>query len=379
MSAGSSPLSSSRNRSARIYWMDAVRAISVILVSVNHALNRSLLRNFTAMSLPGLRAYLTSFLYVSSRLAVPMFLMLSGALLLDRDYSSRETRSRFWRHNWFRLVLVTAIWLAIRFLLFGLLDGNFASQSLRRTVLDFLQNQLLLDRGSVGPLWYMAMILCLYPLIPLIATAVRQLPGKAFLLPGAIVLCFSILVPNALTVLEGLGVLRRIEPAVLPEYLFSYYLLYLVWGHYAAKGTLDRVSTALVAVGFAVSLLGTSLFQHWANGAANYYSVRYADLGVAAAAVFLFELLRRLATRPRCLGPAVRSLARCSLGIFFVHQIIMASLDRLFRQRLPGFTGLCCFAVLELAGLLGAWLFVWLTSRIPFVGKWLYLIPPKNK
>lgn len=375
MQSSPSPLSDTRSASGRIYWMDAVRALCVILVTVNHAMNRSILLDSDAISRPGLSGFLVSLLYISTHLSIPMFLMLSGALLLDRDYGSAEVRSRFYRHNWLRLLIAALIWLTIRFLVIYLELEGYATQPLRKTILDYLQRILLLDRFNMGPMWYLAMILCLYPLIPLLAAAIKRLPGRAFLLPGAVVLCFSILVPNLLTLLKGLGMQRKLYLAVLPEYLYSYYLLYLVWGHYAAKGLPFKVSTPLLCAVFGVTVLGTAFFQQWSFGAVNGYMVRNADLGIVLGAVCLFELLRRLAQRPRLPGPAVRSLARHSLGIFFVHNIIMHILAHFQQQHLPGFTGLGCFVLMEAAGLLGGWLFVWLTAKIPFVSKYLYLTP----
>ena len=87
----------------RVFWLDAVRALAVISVTFNHALNRSVLDQISLLRQLNPYAFLGCLLYIFSRLGVPLFLMLSGALLLGRDYTQPRIRSRFYRHNWLLL------------------------------------------------------------------------------------------------------------------------------------------------------------------------------------------------------------------------------------------------------------------------------------
>lgn len=357
----------------RVFWLDAVRALAIISVTFNHALNRSVLDQISLLRQLNPYAFLGCLLYIFSRLGVPLFLMLSGALLLGRDYTQPRIRSRFYRHNWLRLVLATVLWLGIRYWFFLALNGELAAQGLGRTLRGFVKTLLLLNGDGLGCMWYMAMILCLYPLIPLLGVAVDRLPGRVFLVPGCIVLAVSILLPNLNAVLKAAGLSLRLQSGVEAGYLVPFYLLYLVGGWYLSQGALARQSTAAVAAVFCLGLLGTSLFQLWMlrDGA---YLVHYADLGILITAAALFELLRRLARPGRRLAAPIRSLALHSLGVYFVHHLVMSLASVLFQRYLPGLTGFRCFAALELLGLGGGWLLVWLTARIPPVGRYLYLI-----
>lgn len=356
----------------RVFWLDAARALAVVSVSFNHALNRSVMLDVARMESPGLYGLLGSLLYVFSRLGVPLFLMISGALLMGRDYSRPGALRRFYTHNWLQLLLVTLLWLGIRFWFFVLLRGTGGSPG--ALLRSFFRELLLLNSKDIGCMWYMAMILCVYPLIPLLAAAAERLPGRAFLVPGAMILALSFLIPNLNAALEGAGLSLRLQSALDGSYLAPLYLLYLVAGWYLSRGALARLSTGLLAGILAAGLAGTSLFMAWLQTAGTHYAVRYADAGILIAAAALFELLRRQ-TRPRLLGGRpVSSLAVHGLGIYFVHYMIMTALAALFQSRAPGLTGFRCFAVLELCGLLGAWAFVWLTAKIPFVGRVFYLI-----
>ena len=45
-------------------------------------------------------SFVKAFLYVFSRLGVPLFLMITGALLLDRKYEEKNQLRRFITHNY---------------------------------------------------------------------------------------------------------------------------------------------------------------------------------------------------------------------------------------------------------------------------------------
>lgn len=362
-------------REGRVFWLDAARALAVISVSFNHALSRSVLLNEAALAKPGLWSYAACLLYVVSRLGVPLFLMISGALLLGRDYTRPGALRRFYTHNWLRLLLATLIWLGIRFWFFLLLNGG--GGSLGALLRGFFRDVLMLNGKSIGCMWYMAMILCVYPLIPLLAVAVQRLPWKAFLLPGALVLGFNFLLPNLNAALEAAGQGLRLNSSVEAGYLLPLYLLYLLGGWYLRKGLPKRFDGLLLAV-FVVSLGATARFQQWMFAAGTHYTVRYADLGVLLAAAALFALLPRRREARGLPGRLTRSLAVHGLGVYFVHHLLMSALAVLLARRLPNLTGFRAFAVLELAGLGGAWLFVWLTAKLPAVGKYLYLIQKRQ-
>ena len=368
----------------RILWLDAARALAILSVTCNHAyiLAYPSMQNmqdyFRAASLPA--SGTAALFYVFSRLGVPLFLMISGALLLGRDYTEPGALKRFYTHNWLRLLLVTELWNLLIRLVFPLISGLFGSRPPIGSLLtDLVKSLLFLNGESVGSYWYMAMILCVYPLIPLLAAAVRRLPGKALLLPGLTVLLFAILLPNLSIALEAAGASLRLEPSVEAAYLLPVYVLYLLLGYYLAHGLLSARPRWVLALGFGLSFLATVLFQFWMYQAGTGYGIRYADLGILISAVFLFALLRRCEACPLFYGAPVRVAARCALGIYFLHiSLIRYFVVIPFRSALSH-SPFRFFLILWAAGFFGALLLVWLTSKIPLVGKWLYLIAPRKK
>ncbi len=371
-------------RKERIPWLDAARALAILSVTCNHAfiLAYPAMQNMKdfcrAASLPVSGA--AALFYVFSRLGVPLFLMISGALLLGRDYTKPGALKRFYTHNWLRLLLVTELWDVLIYLVFPLIYGFFGPRPELRTLLINLGKALLfLDAEDVGSRWYMAMILCVYPLIPPLAAALRRLPGKAFLLPGFAVAVFACLLPNANAALEAAGLELRLESSLEAAYLLPVYVLYLVLGYYLDRGLLTKRSAWLLAPGFALSLLATALFQLWIFSAGTGYEVRYADLGILVSSVFLFALLRRLRAGRLLRGIPARVTASCALGIFFLHVPLIRYCVALPFHGALSASVLRYFLILWAAGFFGSLLVVWLTGKLPPVGKWLYLMPPRKK
>lgn len=76
----------------RIYYFDALKTISIFLVCIYHynALNLDIINN------PGLGVYINYLFYGLSSMAVPLFFMVNGALLLNRPYRlGKHIKKRF--------------------------------------------------------------------------------------------------------------------------------------------------------------------------------------------------------------------------------------------------------------------------------------------
>ncbi|WP_434082058.1 acyltransferase family protein [Escherichia coli] len=64
----------------RIFWLDAARAIAIILVVFTHAHERAGIHS----------EMLRSFFYSIDRLGVPLFFMISGGLILPKEGANKS-------------------------------------------------------------------------------------------------------------------------------------------------------------------------------------------------------------------------------------------------------------------------------------------------
>ena len=168
----------------RIAYLDIARSIAIISISFNHAVNRS----FSVYSdtqtefraIPLWLSFIKVILYAFSRVGVPLFVMITGALLLSRNYRGDGTKI-FLRHNWLQLFITTEIWLVIMFWYMQLLPISILiAHGVRVRLIRFVATILFLNPVTLGSMWYMFMILCLYLIIPLLAIAIEEIDARFF-------------------------------------------------------------------------------------------------------------------------------------------------------------------------------------------------------
>ncbi len=93
-------------RKERIFYLDEVRAIAILLVLLAHTIKYFPV-NINYLTSPTLLSYLAI-----SRMGVPLFFMLSGALLLNKEYSI----SQFIKKRFSRVLIPAVFWYIILFL-----------------------------------------------------------------------------------------------------------------------------------------------------------------------------------------------------------------------------------------------------------------------
>ena len=156
----------------RIEWVDLTRALAIAFVVLNHATESIWPLRLPQLLSVGISSRILGLAcFTLGRLGVPLFLMISGCLLLDREYDEKKCL-RFWRANWLRLMLVTMVWIIIYDVFLMLCFRQQISFAL------FLKHLFFMQQVNMSHMWYMPMALGMYVLIPFVANGIRSLPGK---------------------------------------------------------------------------------------------------------------------------------------------------------------------------------------------------------
>lgn len=360
-------------------YLDAARATAIISVTFNHAVNRSFSIYSGApaeyASLPVALTVLKVILYIFSRLGVPLFLMISGTLLLPRDYS--KSIGRFVRHNWLQLFVTTELWLAIMFWYLQLSPGSVLhTGGIVKCLIRFAMTLLFLNPVTMGSMWYMEMILCVYLMIPILAEALKRIPVRYFALPIALVTICSFLLPDARAFLNGVGIDYYLNTELSSGNLFSQYAVYLLLGYFISKGLLKRLSTKTVLFGAAASFVATCVFQLWLFSRCDSI-LYYSSFLLLVISAFLFEIFRRLTAQNAAGMKTARFLADISFGIYFVHICIMEGLEMLMNHFVRGIRHLPRFLILETVSFFGSILIIQLLRRNGWIAKNLFGIKQK--
>lgn len=314
----------------RIAYLDAARALAIVSITLNHAVNRAY-RNYSGQMEEFQNSSWASTLVkagatVFSHLGVPLFLMISGILLLRKSFEEKQALTRYYRHNLLSLLLTSEIWYAIMYWFILLCQPGvttLADDGIRLTLLGMLKNAFFLDQVTLGNMWYIPVILGVYLLVPILAVAVKRLPKQALIIPMAFVFLRGMLFRNINDQIGITGGVAFVSP-LSTDYVFSTFVLYLLVGYFLGCGALEKLRDWAVILLASGSFLLCIAYQVYVYAQPVDYSFTYDFAGFLICAVFLLELLRRKVDN--CPG-FVRYLSKISFGIFFVHIILMELLN----------------------------------------------------
>jgi len=294
-------------------WLDNLRVIATIGVIFIHVSSDYAPSSGTVSAY---NFWVGNLFDSAARFSVPIFVMLSGALLLPKDYGI----STFLKKRMSRLLLPFLFWSLFyiaRSINYELHQGNkMGVMEIARFV--FVQFR----DGSSLHFWYIYMIIGLYLFVPIIGKWVRNATEKEILYFLAIWLC---------TLFLDQPVISKIKPNIDLTY-FTGFLGYLVLGYYLSTKSfrnakrLNIIAILLILVGFASTAVGTFLVLHYYNEYSSmFYECLTPNILMLAMGIFLLQKDKDFSNRGLV---AIRNyISKYSYGIFLVHVLIINLLD----------------------------------------------------
>ena len=295
--------------------MDLIRTVAIIGVIVLHA-TRDATSFQPAAPFEIWRWWFVDVYQSLSRVGVPLFVMLTGALLLQ-PFKEGESLRVFFRKRWVRIGLPFLFWGAVYF------AWDFFVQKEAFTSSFILQGVL---SGPYFHFWYLYMLVGLYLLTPilrvLVAHADRRVLGLflavwflGILLPFFALFSSYSLDSNVLTVPFWVG-----------YFLLGIYLLDVRVRRSVLWGSLF--------VGFLLTVIGTYAIAATIGGPITYFFQGYFSPTMILAAIMLFLLLNRvqvpsgqgLVGHPR-LGRLLSLISENTLAIYLFHVMVIESLQ----------------------------------------------------
>ncbi|MBR4193054.1 MAG: acyltransferase [Oscillospiraceae bacterium] len=224
----------------RIVYLDFLRLISAFFVIVNHTNSRVFLNSELSLTWYASIAY-----FFASKIAVPVFLMITGAVSMNREPTWNGYRRRVWR------AVVVLIAANVFYYLYSVWRTPNASIEADKLVEAIFQS-------GARPLWYLHVyVICtlFMPFFQKFASVLTQREERLFLL---------------LSVgLNGvLGMLPLLYPSAKVHSMFTAatvnsYIGFLFAGHYIEKYVKVRGHTALLAL---ITWAGVLVLEVWLTG-----------------------------------------------------------------------------------------------------------------
>lgn len=312
--------------------LDVIRTIAIILVVLTHSVEAAFpLHRISVMSSLGTGTL--SFCYIAftlGRIGVPLFFLLSGYLLLPRDFFQKKNGVLlFYKKNLLPLLLTWEIWVLLYNLLLAWMSGAaFSLQS-------YLLEAAFLKEVPTGHAWYVPRILAIYLLVPFLSKLLSRMKGRGIgILMG---ICWVLFFVFPQLRYKGLQFGSAVE-VLLNLCACTFYVLcgYCIF-RFEGKGNLPenrRKYRIVIAAGAALAFLVTA-FSHFMmlNKGQEYY-VWYDFFLLPPIGIAVFVLLKQI--RPAASWkPLLLELSVCSFGIYLVHKPLLDLLARILPKFHP--------------------------------------------
>ncbi|MGN0875253.1 MAG: acyltransferase [Akkermansia sp.] len=210
----------------RTVYLDFIRFIAIPLVIFNHTNDWGFTR--FAIAEGGINYILWLFASIACKVNVPLFFMVSGAVLLGKD----EPYRRVLRKRVLRFALVLAAFTFLQFYIRSIQTGM--PMNLRCTLLQFLEGRGTVTQLEwVGTFWFLYAYLAILLFLPFLRILAAHMRREHFRLLATLCIVLGGLFPILLCLLNH-G--QFVKPDILKYTSFlSWWILYPLLGYYLAR------------------------------------------------------------------------------------------------------------------------------------------------
>jgi surface polysaccharide O-acyltransferase-like enzyme len=332
------------------YWITNLRVFATIFVVFIHTAGGALIK---FGKIPMETWWTANLINGFSRFTVPVFVMISGALLLGREIELTS----FLQKRFLRVWAPFTIWVVIYVAYHNIFEKNPIPFS--RAILEYFTG----GNGQYGHLWFVYMILGLYLFTPIINYFVLKASEAEIIY--LLIMCFL-----STTIFQIFKVFFKINMS-LDIGNFGSYLGYFVAGFYL-KNKSFNFNKYWFLVAFSAAYAFTLFGTYWLSSQNGKYIRHFYDYFspntvVMTFAIFMFfkDVLNR-DFAPK----AMAILDKSSFGIYLCHLLIINILSRKYQINWAWHPPIIGILVQTSLCLIISFTIVFAISKLPF-GKWV--------
>lgn len=331
----------------RIIFLDVIRTIAIISIVLDHAaligyrlFYDSYFLHFEKMT--NLSKIIEIAIWEFSRWGVPLFLLLTGYLILNREFENEDKVKRFYKNNLFPLFVINEIWVILHWIIAFILEkGNIPfvyTQSMNEINIDIEQivYSLLMIRRSCYPnMWYLPMIIGMYIFLPYITRIVKEYWGIVFK-----VLLFSICVLFITSDIAYIFKLMDLNYTTKPIISLSFgggiYGIYIIVGYYLSKKdtflkTINTKVLFMLFIGIEFVDIALTLINFNSGRIVSFfeYNDSFFQLMIV---VILFELISRIRFKNNIISKLFVKISKFSFPVYLIHYPVMLIVDNYMKN-----------------------------------------------
>lgn len=342
-----------------IFYFDALRALAILCVVLLHVTGHlGEMMNYNIHTVFSFDGVFETFANNFFRIGVDLFLMISGALLLGRNWEVRE----FFKKRIPRITKPFLFWSLIFTVM--LILGSYFIPSINFinhfTIIDMLKlfaDTLIFKAPGSVVYWFFWMMLYVYLLMPIVNKYVKKSNPEYFLIVWMLFVTLVYPLNNSyLNLLSdfispiGLVVLgyylRRSDKAILNNSLFSVLLI---------------IVPSIIMWAYSLSVVDESILFVFHR-----YSI---PVVLVSTGVFtLFKTSESLNRVPISIKSIISSIALCSYGMYLIHSQIIMVVRKIFHL---SFNFTINYLILFVAGFILSWLIIYILAKIPVIDDYI--------
>jgi surface polysaccharide O-acyltransferase-like enzyme len=295
--------------------VDLIRTVAIVGVILLHASNDLTIQQMSTLEI--FRWTTVDFYQSIGRVGVPLFVMLTGALLLQP--SKNESISTFFKKRWVRIGLPWIFWGGAYFAWDFLVEHQaFTSGAIIQGLLN----------GPYYQFWYLYMLVGLYLLTPILRIFIAH-ADETILKYFVILWFFGVAI---------IPVFSLVTTYTLNSDVFAItgYVGYFVLGTYLLMVQVHRSTLSIfMIIGIALSAIGTYILASTVGGGETYFFQEYFSPTLILASIMVFMLLLTIpplsvqkVTNLSAGNKLIKAISENSLSLFLFHVMILESLQR---------------------------------------------------
>ena len=300
--------------SKKTLYIEALRAIAILFVIFNHTKQYGYVY-FTQCSQGSFEYWFYMFFSVIAGISVPLFYMISGAVLMGKD----ETIGYVWKKRILKYLVILLLFSVILYVWKDHYSDDFS-------VMSFLKKTY--SESVIVPYWFLYTYIAFLIGLPILRKAVINMSDRDFLYMLGIWLVFNGLIYIIQYRLSG-GTIWMNE-LLIPAYLTNYLFFYPALGYYAAiklNKVTDRmciISSVLAIISIAVTMFMTDYRITLTAELNESYVSSFYETTRPVQVFFIFTIIRRLFENrkvPAYIETALLNLGSCVLGMYLTEEV----------------------------------------------------------
>ena len=344
-------------KSNRIVYMDVLRVIACFSVIMIHSSARYVVKDIGSFNF-----WVGNIFDGLARIGVPLFIMISGALMLDKNY--QFSTQKIIKHI-IRMIVFFVFWSAL-YCIFNIVGSII----IEHESIDITKIIVSLIKGHYH-LWFVYLIIGLYLIVPLLRLWVNDTNKKYVEYFIILSIIFTYIIPQIISIGSNYSNLfEHINDIIERKLSLKYvggFTTYFILGWYINNYELNnkRIIYILGLFGVLITIMGTYILSNTTGKALQMYGNLYINVLFQTVAVFVIikDKFKNMHT-----NNIINSISKYSLGIYAIHALIVTIMYRIIEKVNIDFA-LINIPVVFIVSVVFSYLISFILSKIPVLKK----------